>query len=132
MEAGTHGKLTGWSPQEKAASLGLCQEAVGACTENWFRTVRQAQMWRDRHAGENKALWRDMLAKQTNPAANADGFQLLFLRPSANVWLKKSQGFYILYHLTYPLEEENIYITLEILNRGLSISFSRSPLSSSH
>lgn len=102
---------------------GLCQEAVGACTGNWFRTARQAQMRRDRRARENKALWHDMLAKQTNPAANADDFQLLFLRPSVNVWLKKTKGFYFPYHLTYSLEKENIYITSEVLNRGLSIFF---------
>lgn len=131
MEAGAHGKLTGWSPQEEVASLGLCQEAVGACTGNWFRTARQAQMRRDCRAGENKALWHDMLAKRTNPAANADGFQLLFLRPGVNVWLKTSKGFYFPYHLTYSLEKENIYITSEVLNRAC-LSFSRSPLSISH
>ena len=70
---------------------------------------------------ENKALWRDLLAKQTNLAANAEGFQLLFLRPGVNIWLKKSKGFYFPYQLTYPLEKENIYITLEVLNRGLSL-----------
>lgn len=53
-EAGAHGRLTGWRPQEEAASLSLCQEAAGACTGNWFKAARQVQMRRDRRAGKTK------------------------------------------------------------------------------